>query len=234
MHMPHCSQSSWFFRPGTLGTMTESMRAIVDAKRPDVHAFAAHADAAITEDAARAIVKDGRRPLLLVAMVLDLDELAFACAVLEGHVLQLALAAGVADGAVERVIAEEQFDGGLARLRDFGRLGDEDLALGDGGGAGGLQLGNFFLAHDAHAAGGLQREAGIVAERGNLDAGLAAGVNEQRSRGCGELFSVDCEGYVGHFVSFKAIFGLRESSRSKRCHPELESRMGPLLRSRFL
>ncbi len=129
--------------------------------------------------------------------------MAFAGAVLEGHVLQFALAAGIADGAVERMVAEEQFDGGLARLRDLRRFGDEDLAFGDGGGAGGLQLGNFFLAHDAHAAGGLQREAGIVAEGRDLDAGLAAGVNEQRARGSGELFSVDCEGYVGH--SFFAI-----------------------------
>ena len=47
--------------------------AIVDAERPDIHAFAAHADAAIAEDAARAIVEDGRRPLLLVAMMLGLD-----------------------------------------------------------------------------------------------------------------------------------------------------------------
>ncbi len=121
-------------------------------------------------------------------MVLDLDELAFACAVFEGHVLQLAFAAGVADGAVERMIAEEQFDGGLARLRDFGRFSGEDLAFGDGGGAGGLELGNFFLTHDAHAARGLKREAGIVTERGNLDAGLSAGVNEQRSAGAVSLF----------------------------------------------
>ena len=174
--------------------------AVLHAERPHIHAFAAHADAAVAEDAARAVVKDGRRPLLLVAMVLGLGVEAFARAILEGHVLQFALAAGIADGAVERVVAEEQLDRGLARLRDFGRLGDEDLAFGDGGGAGGLQLGNFFLAHDAHAAGGLQREAGIVAESRNLDAGLAARVNEQRSRGRGELFSVDCEGYVGHSV----------------------------------
>ena len=51
---------------------------------------------------------------------------------------------------------------------DFGRLGDEDLALSDGGGAGGLQLGDFLLAHDAHAAGSLKREAGIVTKGRNL------------------------------------------------------------------
>jgi hypothetical protein len=80
----------------------------------------------------------------------------------------------------------------------FGRLGDEDLALGHGGGAGGLQLGHFFLAHDAHAAGGLQAQAGVITEGRNLDARLAAGVNQQRPRGSGELLSIDDEGYVWH------------------------------------
>jgi hypothetical protein len=127
--------------------------AVLHAERPDIHAFAAHADAAVAEDAAGAVEVDGRRPLLLFAVLLGFDVEAFAGAVLEGHVLQFALAAGIADRAVEGMIAEQQFDGGLAGLGDLGRLGDEDLALGDGGGAGGLQLGHFFLAHDAHAAG---------------------------------------------------------------------------------
>ena len=75
-----------------------------------------------------------------------------------------------------------------------------------------MQLGNFLLAHDAHAAGGLQGEAGIVAEGGNLDAGLAAGVNEQRARGSGQLLSVDCEGYVGHFSLDPSGLGLKSLS----------------------
>ena len=189
-----------------LGAMTELTPRFCDAQRPHVHAFAAHADAAITEDAAGAVVVDGRGPLLLVAVLLGLGVEAFAGAVLEGHVLQLALAAGIADRAVEGMIAEQQLDGGLARLGNLRRLGDEDLALGDGGGAGGLQLGNFFLAHHAHAAGGLEAEAGVVAEGGNLDARLAAGFDQQRSRGSGELLSIDCEGYVCHSSRFLWLF----------------------------
>ncbi len=53
-------------------------------------------------------------------MMLGLGVEAFTCAVFEGHVLQLALAACIADGAVEGMVAEEQFDGGFARLGDFG------------------------------------------------------------------------------------------------------------------
>jgi hypothetical protein len=124
-------------------------------------------------------------------------------AVGERHVLQLALATGIADRAVERVIAEQQFNGGLAGLRDLGRFGVHHHAFGDGGGAGGLQLGDLLDAHDAHAAGGLQGESGIVAERGNLDARGAAGFNEQSARGRGHLLAVDSQIYVSHELSFR-------------------------------
>jgi hypothetical protein len=143
--------------------------------------------------------------LLLFAMLFGLDVEALAGTVLEGHVLQFALAAGVADRTVERVIAEKQFDGSFSCLRDLGRFGGEALPFGDRGGAGGLELGDFFLADDAHAAGGLQAEARVVAEGGNLDACFTAGVDEQRAcRGC-ELLSVDGEGYVWH-SSFSRSF----------------------------
>ncbi len=154
MHMPHCSQSRW---SPLVGRDDGADAAVLHAERPDIHAFAAHAHAAIAEDAAGAVEEDGRRPLLLFAVLLGLGVEALAGAVLEGHVLQFALAAGIADRAVEGMIAEQQLDGGFAGLGDFRRFGDEDLALGDRGGAGGLQLGNFLLAHHAHAAGGLER-----------------------------------------------------------------------------
>ena len=64
-------------------------------------------------------------------MVLRLGVEAVRRAVLEGHVLQLALAAGVAHWAVQRMVAQQQLQRGLARLDDLGRVGKEDLALGD-------------------------------------------------------------------------------------------------------
>src|ERR1019366_6595570 len=84
--------------------------AILHPEGPHVHALAAHTNAPIAEDAARAIEINGRRPLLLFAMLLGFDVEAFSRAILERHVLQLALAAGVAHGAVEWVIAEQQLD----------------------------------------------------------------------------------------------------------------------------
>src|SRR3954470_23497849 len=48
--------------------------AVLDAERPDVHAFAANAYAAVTKDAARAIEIDDRRPLLLIFVQLGFHE----------------------------------------------------------------------------------------------------------------------------------------------------------------
>ena len=145
--------------------------AVLDAEREDVHAFAAHAHAAIAEDAAGPVEEDDGGPLLLFAVVLGFGVEGFCGAVLEGHVLELALAAGVADGAVEGMVAEQELERGFAGLRDVGGLGEDDHAFGDRCGAGGLELGHLFDADDAHAAGGLQREARVVAEGGDLDAG---------------------------------------------------------------
>ena len=173
--------------------------AILDAQREHVHALAAHAHAAVAKNAARTVKVDSRRPLLLIAVLLGLGVEALARAVLEGHILQFALAASVAYRAIERVVAEQQLNGCLARLRDLSRLGNENLSLGDSRRAGRLQLTHFFLAHHAHAAGGLQAQARIVAESRNLDARLAASLNQQRPRGSRQRFSIDCESYVCHF-----------------------------------
>src|SRR5581483_10076304 len=130
--------------------------AVLDAQRPDVHGFAANAHAAVAQDAARPVEVHHRRPLLLVAVVLDVNEFRFVGAVGEGHVLQFAFAAGVAYRAVEGMIAEQQLDDGLARLAHFVGFGGDGHALGHDGGAGGLQLGHFLDAHQAHAARALQ------------------------------------------------------------------------------
>ena len=101
--------------------------AVLHAKRPDVHAFAADAHAAITQNATRAIEVNHRRPLLLVAVVLDLDEFRFGRAVGESHVLQFALAAGIANWAIQRMVAEQQFDHAFARLMDFVAIGGDAM-----------------------------------------------------------------------------------------------------------
>ncbi len=172
------------------------------AESGDIHPFSADTHAAIAEDAARAIKKDDRRPLLFILVQLAFHIARLGCAVLEGHVLQFALAAGVADGAVERVVAEQEFDHRLARLADLVSVSGYDHAIGDRDGAGGLQLGHFFNAHQAHAARRLEREARVIAERGYFNAHGLAGFNKKSARGRGDFFAVDGDGYVLYFFYF--------------------------------
>ena len=184
-----------------MGRDDRSGAAVLNAEREDVHAFAAHADAAIAEDAARTIEVDDRRPLLLFAVILGLGVEAVSGTVFEGHVLQFALTAGVADRAVEWVVAEQKLQRRLASLGDLGSLGLDNHAFGDRGGAGGLQLGHLLDTNDAHAAGSLKREPRVVAEGRDLNAGCLAGVDQKSARGSCQLLAVYDEAYVWHEVS---------------------------------
>ena len=175
--------------------------AVFNAQGPDIHAFAAHANAAVAENAARPVEVNHRRPLLLFAMLLGLGIQRLARAVFEGHVLQLAFAAGVAHRAIERMIPQEQLDCALARLHDLGALGRDDHARGHRRRAGGLELRHLLQAHQAHAAGGLQRKPGIVTELRNRNARGPAGLDEQSARGRGQRLAVNDKAYVGHPVS---------------------------------
>ena len=159
--------------------MSGTDAAVLDAESPDVHAFAADAHAAVAENAARAVKEDDGRPLLLVFVVLGVDEFRFGGAVRERHVLQFALAAGVADRTIQRMIGEQHFEHGLARLLDLRTVGGDDHAFADHRGAGGLQLGHFLDLHQAHAASALQGQIGVIAERRHFDAHALAGFNEQ-------------------------------------------------------
>ena len=172
--------------------------AIFHRQREDIHPFAARPHAAVAQDAAWPVEVHHGRPLLLFAMVLRLGVKAVRCAILESHVLQLALAACIAHRAVQRMVAQQQLQRGLARLDHLRRVGEEDLPLGDLRGACGLELRDFLLAHDAHAARSLQAEAGIVAECRDLYARALADLNQQRARGCGDLLAVYGNGYISH------------------------------------
>ena len=96
------------------------------------------------------------------------------------------------------MVAQQHFQHRLARLLDLVAVGGDDHALADHRGAGGLQLGHLLDFHQAHAASALQREVGVIAERGHFDAHGLAGLNEQRARGSRELLAVDSESYVSH------------------------------------
>src|SRR5262249_4214858 len=132
--------------------------AVDDTERTHAHTFITDADAAEAKDAARRIEKHYRGKLLLGSVDLFFSEPALARAVAEHHILQFALAALVAYRAVERMVAEEEFESILARLRHLRGFGPDHHAFGHGKRACRHQLRHFLHFHEAHPAGGLQSQ----------------------------------------------------------------------------
>ena len=153
------------------------------------------AHAAVAEDAALAVDRDQRRQLERLAEVaLGLDEARRARAPAVGDVLQRALAALVADRAVERVVDEQELDHRALRVVHALGLRVDDHAVLDRRGAAGLQLRDALDLDQAHAAraDGLA-ELGLVAEDRDLDVAVLGGVDEHRVLRRGDLAAVDRE-----------------------------------------
>src|SRR5215471_9237368 len=162
-----------------------------DPERFHIHALVANAHAAEAKNAARSVVIDDLRPLFLRAVDFLFDETAAVGAVAENHVLQFAFAALVTDRAVQRVIGQQKLQHALARLLDLGTVGANHHSLGRDQRAGGLQLGHFLNFDQAHAASGLQREPGVVAERRNFGSNPLGRFDYQGARGNLDIAVVD-------------------------------------------
>jgi hypothetical protein len=163
----------------------------------------AEAHAAVAEDAALAVDRHhGRELERLAEVALGLDEAARPAAPAVGDVLQRALAALVADRAVERVVDEQELDDRLLCLLDASGLGVDDHAVLDRGRAGGLQLGDALDLDQAHAAGADGRtELGLITEDRDLDVAVLGAVDQHDVRRGGDLSTVDREGHHLHFGS---------------------------------
>ena len=153
------------------------------------------AHAAVAEDAALAVDRDQRRQLeRLLEVALGLDEARRARAPAVGDVLQRALAALVADRAVERVVDEQELDHRALRLVHAVGLRVDDHAVPHRGRAAGLELRDALDLHQAHAAGADRlAELGLVAEDGDLDVAVLGGVDEHRALRRLHLAAVDRE-----------------------------------------
>lgn len=151
-------------------------------------AGAEHAPLPVQEDLG------GDRDGLLVGPLLPL-EAGVGVADLHRLVLERALAALVADGAVQRVVDEQQLHHAtLGLLGDRGgQLGADLHPLGAGDGAGGHRLALALHLDDALAAGAGRVEERVVAEARDLDAEEFGGADHQGALGHGDLDAVDGE-----------------------------------------
>ena len=125
----------------------------------DARDLRGEADAARAVDAARHVGRDERAEVLVLDDALALVEARGGAAESEREVLQLALAALVADRAVERVVDQQELHRRLLR-RERPRRAREDLhALGDRRRAGRHRLRRLLDLDQAHAAVGGDRAA---------------------------------------------------------------------------
>ena len=169
----------------------------------------AEAHAALAQDAALAIQQDlGGQAQRLLERALGIGEAGLATALRQRLVLQGALAALVADRAVQRVVDEQELhDAALGTVDDLGGvLGLDDHARGDGLRTRGLGLGHEAqLArvavghtdlHEALAACGHGGQQRVVTETRDPDAGLLGRADHERALGDRNLNVVD--GDVDH------------------------------------
>ncbi len=196
MQAPHSSHSKW---SPSVGHNLRRGASITDAESAYAQSFAADSHAAITKDTARCIVENNGRPLLLVDVNLLLAEPALPCPIAENHVLQLALAPFVANGTIQRMIRQQEFQRALARLPNLRRIRVDHHTLRDGQCACDLQLRRLLYFHQAHAAGGLKRETVVIAKCRNLYPGLFRGIDQQCPGSGLQVTSVDLEiNWVSH------------------------------------
>mmetsp|Transcript_8062 Transcript_8062/g.15621 ORF Transcript_8062/g.15621 Transcript_8062/m.15621 type:complete len:463 (-) Transcript_8062:293-1681(-) len=147
--------------------------AVGHAQFHDAGDLLAEANAAGAVDAAAHLFhRDQRADILVEDDALLFGVAALAATVADRQILQLALAALVADGAVQRVVDQQEFHDALLGLDRLVALGADDHALRDRGRAGGHGLGCLFHIHQAHAAVGRDAQLLVVAEVRDVGAGL--------------------------------------------------------------
>ena len=171
--------------------------------------FLAEAHAALAQDATLAVQQDlGGQAQRLLEGALGVREAGLAAALRQCLVLQGALAALVADRAVQRVVDEQELhDAALGAVDNLGGvLGLDDHARGDGLRTRGLGLGHEAqLArvpvghadlHEALAACGHRGQQRVVTETRDPNAGLLGRADHERALGDRNLNVVD--GDVDH------------------------------------
>jgi hypothetical protein len=109
-------------------------------------------------------------------------------------ILQIALAALVADRAVQRVVDEQKFHHATTAVADHGRVGVHDHALADRIGAGSDRFRRSLLHFDqAHAAVAGDRQAFVVTEARDFDPGGFRGLQNGGAGGDFDFDPVDGE-----------------------------------------
>ena len=160
----------------------------------------AEADAARAVDAAGHVGGNQRTQVRVGYRSLSFRETRNVAPEAHGQILQLALAALIAHGAVQRMIDEQELHRGALRGNGAFRVRFHLYALGHREGAGRHRLGRPGHLHQAHTAICGHTQFGVVAKTGNIDAGTVGDGNQHFSGGAFKLTAVyaEADGLVRH------------------------------------
>ncbi|MNM74069.1 hypothetical protein D3C81_858190 [compost metagenome] len=183
------------FRVNGLADEGGDLRVLAAVEHAQLHHtghFLAEAHAAGAVDAAGHLLHGDQRAHVLV----EHHTLLFLVArlrgtVAHGQVLQLALAALIADRAIQRVVDQQEFHHGLLRLDRLLRIGEDLHAGGHRRGAGRQRLRGLLDLDQAHAAVGRDGQFAVVAEVRDVGAQLAGGFHHQAALSNLNLLAVD-------------------------------------------
>ena len=152
----------------------------------------AHATRAV--DAAGHLFAGDQRPERFVEHhALGLGIARVGGAVTYRQILQLAFAALVANGAVERVIDQQELHHPFLRVDRLLRMGPDFHSLADGRGARGKRLGRLLDLHEAHPAVGRDGKLLVPTEVRHIDAELVRSIHDGAAGGHFDLLAVDFE-----------------------------------------
>ena len=182
--------------------------------------FRGEADAARALDAAVHRRLDERADILVLDRALVLGEARRVDAVGHRLVLQVALAALVADRAIQRMVDEQELHHAFARLLHHRRLGEHrrrlavraGAAVAHAPGAGRDGLGRALHLDEAHAAIAGDRQPLVEAEARNFRARRLARLQQRVLRGDVDLRAVDDE--LGHRMFLAPL--IRQQRRADR------------------
>ncbi len=137
------------------------------------------------------IIGDHGREILFGPGVFLLNKPFFQIAPIKGQLLQFAFTAPIADGTIERMIGKQELEHRPLGLFDFLALRRDHHAVGADDRARCLKLRHLLNPHQTHAAGGLQSQVGVVAERRNVELIFATDIDQARAFRDLKVFAVD-------------------------------------------
>ncbi|MCW0449263.1 hypothetical protein NB706_002097 [Xanthomonas sacchari] len=195
-HVDHVAGQLGGQRLAVVGTDLQVLAAVHAAQLVGAGDVRGEAHAARALDAAGHLGGDQRPDVLVRHHALALVEAADRAAIAQRHVLQLALAALIADRAVQRMVDQQEFHDAALVLQRLVAAGLHLHAVHDRRGAGRRRLGRLLDVDQAHAAVGRDRQLLVVAEARDRNAGLVGGLDDHRALRHDQRLAVDLDGHM--------------------------------------